>query len=109
MFLDMIIMMNDDKNVITIYILYFTHVTLSINVLSLNFEKFSFPSIEKRWTKDKEIDGQKEKQIKRKKTRKKNKKKKSMRKNEKKKNEKKKIRKKEERRKKKRRRKSQKY
>ena len=35
MFLDMIIMMNDDKNVITIYILYFTHVTLSINVLSL--------------------------------------------------------------------------
>ena len=35
MFLDMIIMMNDDKNVINIYILYFTHVTLSINVLSL--------------------------------------------------------------------------
>ena len=35
MFLDMIIMMNDDKIVITIYILYFTHVTLSINVLSL--------------------------------------------------------------------------
>ena len=31
-----------------------------------NFEKFSFPSIEKRWTKDKETDGQKEKQIKRK-------------------------------------------
>ena len=30
-----------------------------------NFEKFSFPSIEKRWTKDKETDGQKEKQIKR--------------------------------------------
>ena len=26
-----------------------------------NFEKFSFPSIEKRWTKDKETDGQKEK------------------------------------------------
>ena len=26
-----------------------------------NFEKFSFPSIEKRWTKDKEIDGQKRK------------------------------------------------
>ena len=25
-----------------------------------NFEKFSFPSIEKRWTKDKETDGQKE-------------------------------------------------
>ena len=24
------------------------------------FEKFSFPSIEKRWTKDKETDGQKE-------------------------------------------------
>ena len=24
-----------------------------------NFEKFSFPSIEKRWTKDKETDGQK--------------------------------------------------
>ena len=37
-----------------------------------NFEKFSFPSIEKRLTKDKETDGQKEKQIK--KTRKKNKK-----------------------------------
>ena len=26
-----------------------------------NFEKFSFPSIEKRWTKDKETDSQKEK------------------------------------------------
>ena len=26
-----------------------------------NFEKFSFPSIEKRWTKDKETDGKKEK------------------------------------------------
>ena len=26
-----------------------------------NFEKFSFPSIEKRWTKDKETNGQKEK------------------------------------------------
>ena len=26
-----------------------------------NFEKFSFPSIEKRWTKDKETDRQKEK------------------------------------------------
>ena len=26
-----------------------------------NFENFSFPSIEKRWTKDKETDGQKEK------------------------------------------------
>ena len=26
-----------------------------------NFEKFSFPSIEKRWTKDKKTDGQKEK------------------------------------------------
>ena len=26
-----------------------------------NFEKFSFLSIEKRWTKDKETDGQKEK------------------------------------------------
>ena len=26
-----------------------------------NFEKFSFPSIEKRWIKDKETDGQKEK------------------------------------------------
>jgi len=25
-----------------------------------NFEKFSFPSIEKKWTKDKETDGQKE-------------------------------------------------
>jgi len=24
-----------------------------------NFEKFSFPSIEKRWTKDKETDGKK--------------------------------------------------
>ena len=46
-----------------------------------NFEKFSFPYIEKRWTKDKEIDRQKEKQIKRKKDKKKNKKtKKSMRK-----------------------------
>ena len=41
MFLDMIIMMNDDKNVITIYILYFTHVTLSINVLSLK-KKFIY-------------------------------------------------------------------
>ena len=37
-----------------------------------NFEKFSFPSIEKRWTKDKETDGQKEKKKKeRKKKRKK--------------------------------------
>ena len=26
-----------------------------------NFEQFSFPSIEKRWTKDNETDGQKEK------------------------------------------------
>ena len=26
-----------------------------------NFEKFSFPSIEKRWTTDKETDGHKEK------------------------------------------------
>ena len=44
MFLDMIIMMNDDKNVITIYILYFTHVTLSINVLSLkSFAPFTRP------------------------------------------------------------------
>ena len=31
-----------------------------------NFEKFSFPSIEKKWTKDKKIDGEKEKQKKRK-------------------------------------------
>ena len=30
-------------------------------VMLNNFEKFSFPSIEKRWTKDKETDGQKEK------------------------------------------------
>ena len=29
--------------------------------VSGNFEKFGFPSIEKRWTKDKETDGQKEK------------------------------------------------
>ena len=42
MFLDMIIMMNDDKNVITIYILYFTHVTLSINVLSLKKKEFLY-------------------------------------------------------------------
>ena len=35
-----------------------------------NFEKFSFPSIEKRWTKDKETDGQKEKRQKRKKRKK---------------------------------------
>merc|ERR1711973_629802 len=41
-------------------------------VMLNNFEKFSFPSIEKRWTKDKEIDGQK--QIKRRKDKKKNKK-----------------------------------
>ena len=39
-----------------------------------NFEKFSFPSIEKRWTKDKETDGKKEK--KKKKRRKKRKKRK---------------------------------
>ena len=32
-----------------------------------NFEKFSFPSIEKRWTKDKETDGQKRKKEKKKK------------------------------------------
>ena len=32
-----------------------------------NFEKFSFPSIEKRWTKDKETDRKKEKKKKRKK------------------------------------------
>ena len=30
-------------------------------VMLNNFEKFSFPSIEKRWTKDNETDGQKEK------------------------------------------------
>merc|ERR1711989_65387 len=30
-------------------------------VMLNNFENFSFPSIEKRWTKDKETDGQKEK------------------------------------------------
>ena len=36
-----------------------------------NFEKFSFPSIEKRWTKDKETDGQKEKEKKKKKKKKK--------------------------------------
>ena len=30
-------------------------------VMLNNFEKFSFPSIEKRWTKDKETDRQKEK------------------------------------------------
>merc|ERR1712035_29915 len=30
-------------------------------VMLNNFEKFSFPSIEKRWTKDKDTDGQKEK------------------------------------------------
>jgi len=41
-----------------------------------NFKKFSFPSIEKRWTKDKQTDGQKGKKIKRKKTRKKGKNKK---------------------------------
>ena len=35
-----------------------------------NFEKFSFPSIEKRWTKDKETDGQKEKDKKRQKRKK---------------------------------------
>ena len=61
-------------------------------VMLNNFEKFSFPSIEKRWTKDKEIDGQKEKQIKRKKYKKKNKK--SLRKKEKQKKEKKKKKKK---------------
>merc|ERR1712198_722853 len=43
-------------------------------VMLNNFEKFSFPSIEKRWTKEKETHRQKEKQIKRKKTRKKTKK-----------------------------------
>ena len=32
-----------------------------------NFEKFSFPSIEKRWTKDKETDGKKEKKKKKRK------------------------------------------
>ena len=35
-----------------------------------NFEKFSFPSIEKRWTKDKETDGQKRKRKKEKKEKK---------------------------------------
>merc|ERR1711973_290573 len=30
-------------------------------VMLNNFEKFSFPSIEKKWTKDQETDGQKEK------------------------------------------------
>ena len=35
-----------------------------------NFEKFCFPSIEKRWTKDKETDGQKEKKKKKKKRKK---------------------------------------
>merc|ERR1712198_797605 len=51
------------------------------------FEKFSFPSIKKRWTKDKEIDGQKEKKKKRNKEKKKksNKEKKKKRKKEKKK------------------------
>ena len=34
-----------------------------------NFEKFSFPSIEKRWTKDKETNGQKEKEKKKRKKR----------------------------------------
>ena len=37
------------------------------------FEKFSFPSIEKRWTKDKETDRQKEKKRKKKKEKKKKK------------------------------------
>ena len=41
-----------------------------------NFEKFSFPSIEKRWTKDKETDGQKEKRQEKKKKEKEKKKKK---------------------------------
>ena len=41
-----------------------------------NFEKFSFPSIEKRWTKDKETDGQKEKRQEKTKKRKKKRKKK---------------------------------
>ena len=38
-----------------------------------NFEKFSFPSIEKRWTKDKGTDGKKKKRKKRKKRKKKKK------------------------------------
>ena len=45
-----------------------------------NFEKFSFPSIEKRWTKDKETDGKKEKKKKRKNEIKKKKKKRKKRK-----------------------------
>merc|ERR1711973_114389 len=45
-------------------------------VMLNNFEKFSFPSIEERWTKDKEKDGHKEKQIKRKNDKKKEKRKK---------------------------------
>ena len=36
-----------------------------------NFEKFSFPSIEKIWTKDKETDGKKRKKEKKEKKRKK--------------------------------------
>ena len=40
-----------------------------------NFEKFSFPSIEKRWTKDKETDRKKEKMKKWKKEKKSKKKK----------------------------------
>ena len=36
-------------------------------VMLNNFEKFSFPSIEKRWTKDKETDGKKKRRKKEKK------------------------------------------
>ena len=43
-------------------------------VMLNNIEKFSFPSIEKRWTKDKETDGKKEKQKKKEKKEKKRKK-----------------------------------
>ena len=64
-------------------------------VMINNFEKFSFPSIEKRWTKDKETDGQKEKrQEKTKKRKKKEKKEKEKQKKEKRKKNKKKVKKK---------------
>ena len=42
------------------------------------FEKFSFPSIEKRWTEDKETDGKKEKKKEKRRKRKEKKKKKKI-------------------------------